>query len=306
MTSQWGAATTAIERAYAAVRDRGQRVEPSRWQSMDVSKRLEATTFEVLNHTVQFPVPSEDLDELRETVQPNLPWADDHFLERVGGKPLNPGVEWARWPWGNSANSFRSEDVPSHDMNPSADSRDGWVKGFSHTYAERMWPVHAHHTRSITSPGNWVDRARGGIRYRYGDAGDVVDHLTRHPDSRQAFLPIWFPEDTGKTDVRVPCTLGYHFIQRRGYLHCAYYIRSCDLYRHFRDDVYLTVRLQLWMLDQLRQRQATRDGQGLSPIQPTDFDWVGVRPGLFTMHVVSLHAFVNDCTKMWPGWRPRG
>lgn len=297
----WRPVSDAIDRAYSAVRDRGVRVEPTRWQSVDVSKRLEATTYEVLNHTLQFQVPGEGLDDLRGAVRPSLPWADDHFAERVGGKPLNPGIEWAHWPWGLSADRFRTSRVMAGLANPHPDAdEDGVVDGFSHSYMERMWPKLANR-RVVEFGGALVaqDGPHVGIRFGYGDASDVVDHLLKHPDSRQAYLPIWFPEDTGKTDVRVPCTLGYHLIHRRGFLHCTYYIRSCDLYRHLRDDVYLTVRLQLWMLDQLRARQpsSAHDAGG--------FDWGEVRPGLFTMHVVSLHCFVNDCSKLWPDWRPR-
>lgn len=306
----------AIEKAYDAVRDRGGEVRPTRWQSMDVSKQAAATTREVLNYMLQAPVHTEELGDLRLAIEPNLPWADDHFLERVGGKPLNPGVEWAHWPWGNSANSFRSENVPlgSHNSSPydqakrvaqitaSEPAPDGYVKGFSHTYMERMWPKVAN-TKVMTRDAGiadgigFIDRrlsVHTGIRYPYGDASDVVDHLLKAPDSRQAYLPIWFPEDTGKLDVRVPCTLGYHFIQRHGYLHCTYYIRSCDLYRHFRDDVYLTVRLQLWMLEELRKRQADPGGS------EGDVDWLKVKPGMFTMHIVSLHAFINDFRKLFP------
>lgn len=298
---------SAISRAYAAVRDQGLRIEPSRWQSMDVSRRAEATTYEVLNHTLKFAVHTEDVAALAEEIQPNLPWADDHFLERVGGVPLNPGAEWAHWPWGNSANNFRSEPVV------------GQGQGFSHTYMERMWPKYANTDRWRGGPPGPGDDGRPsgalrGVRYRYGDVGDVVHHLSKHPDSRQAFLPIWFPEDTGKTDVRVPCTLGYHFIHRRGFLHCTYYIRSCDVYRHLRDDVYLTVRLQLWLLNRLRRLDDPEEyvaWQELQMQRPAADRvawrnrWLDVKPGLFTMHVVSLHCFVNDCLKLWPGWTPR-
>lgn len=296
----------AITKAYNAIRDRSVEIAPTRWQSMDVSKRKEATTREVLNHTLQAPIHTESVDELARCIGPNLPWADDHFLERVGGLPLNPGETWRTWPWGNSAANFRPETVPAHHTNPSSErleatatapERVNYAPGFHHTYAERMWPKRANQHVVIGGEydGTFVDEEHHGVRYKYGDARDVVEHLAKHPDSRQAYLPIWFPEDTGKTDVRVPCTLGYHFIHRNGYLHCTYYIRSCDLYRHFRDDVYLTVRLQLWMLDQLRH------GQGAaSPV-----DWVDVKPGLFTMHIVSLHCFINDAHKLWPGhtWR---
>lgn len=274
----------AIAKAYDEVRDRSVLVEPSRWQSVDVSKRPEAATREVLNYTFKAPVHTEDLDELREHIGPNLPWADDHFLERVSGQPLNPGIEWAHWPWGNSANSFRQEEVEVNPRNPSKDVRsDGkyqYTQGFSHTYMERMWPKFANENSDKKKFG-----PHEGIRYAYGDTMDVVQHLVKAPDSRQAYLPIFFPEDTGKLDVRVPCTLGYHFIQRHGFFHCIYYIRSCDLYRHFRDDVYLTVRLQLWTLDRLRER---------------DDWWKSVKPGTFTMHVTSLHCFINDARQLWP------
>lgn len=390
----------AIHKAVTAVRDRSSVIKPTRWQSMDVSKLREATTHEVLNYTLQAQIPSEDLDDLRAAVKPNLPWADDHFLERVGGLPLNPGVEWAHWPWGNSANSFRRVDagprIPAQDWAYLAGLIDGegtiylrpkergfsgrvivyqkdrtildwlqqqfrvglvkeqngedkelngntyqndmhlwqvnrqeelawllaavipylrikrnkatemlaaltvwteekkatgtqkmqlwgqeWEERFDHSYMERYWPKQL----DGGSPMH-------GIRYPYGDARDVVAHLAAAPDSRQAFLPIWFPEDTGKLDVRVPCTLGYHFIQRHGYLHCTYYIRSCDLYRHFRDDIYLTVRLQLWMLEQLRNYGPTNTDEGIG--NPVANFWTDVKPGMFTMHVVSLHCFVND------------
>jgi len=291
----------AIERAYASVRDNGALVEPTRWQSVDVSKRPEAATREVLNYTLKAAVGTEDLDQLRREIKPNLPWADDHFLERIGGLPLNPGVQWAKWPWGNSANSFRRAEVFGIGSTKRPDG--GNEPGFDHTYMERMWPKDANLDKDgIGEDGYYPDHHRRGIRFKYGDAADVVEHLAKHPDSRQAYLPIWFPEDTGKTDVRVPCTLGYHFIHRHGFLHCTYYIRSCDLYRHFRDDVYLTVRLQLWMLDQLRRTTEVMQFGDHGPLQSY---WHGVKPGMFTMHIVSLHCFVNDARTLWPThqWR---
>lgn len=251
------------------------KVEGTRWQSVDVSKKPGLATYEVLNHSFTEQVYTEDLEVLRTDIHPNLPWADDHFLERVGGQPLNPGIQWAHWPYGHSADKFRTEKM-----------RNG-EQGFSHTYMERMWPKHA----GIVHESEWGTNM--GIRYCYGDAMDVVHHLAKDPDSRQAYLPIWFPEDTGKMDVRVPCTLGYHFIHRRGYLHCTYYIRSVDFVRHFRDDIYLTVRLQLWMLDQLRKLGG--DCEGNADTGGIDHNqWQHVKPGMFTMHIVSLHMFEND------------
>lgn len=287
--------TGAIDKALFALQHRSVIVHPDRWQAIDVSKMPEAATHEVLNYSLMASVYTEDLDVLREDIKPNLPWADSHFLERVGGVPLNPGVQWAHWPWGHSADKFRNVEMPNHpDHHRGPRVRmpvgDKWPTqtGFSHTYMERMWPKKAN-LDETTAQALGPSGARVGLRYRLGDAMDVVQHLAEHPLSRQAYLPIWFPEDTGKSDVRVPCTLGYHFIMRGGYLHCTYYIRSCDAYRHLRDDIYLTVRLQLWLLDQLRKRAPE--------------SWGEVSAGMFTMHIVSLHVFRNDFLAMFPGAR---
>lgn len=240
---------SAIEQARYDLIHNGHVVHPQKWQSVDVSDKPEMATHEILNHSFKVPVYTEDLEVLKKDIGPNLPWADDHFLERVGGFPINPGVQWANWPYAHSANKFRDE------------------KGeFSHTYMERIW------TKPLY-----------GIRFDYGNLSDVVKLLSQQPLTRQAFLPIWFPEDTGVTEYqRVPCTLGYHFIQRFDHLHVVYYIRSCDYVRHFRDDIYLTVRLLLWVIEELRGR-----GQSM------------LTPGIFTMHITSLHAFRNDVERWW-------
>jgi thymidylate synthase len=124
----------------------------------------------------------------------------------------------------------------------------------------------------------WTPELKG-IRYNYGNLRDVVDLLAKEPLTRQAYLPVWFPEDTGATGRRVPCSLGYHFIQRSGFFHIVYYIRSCDFTRHFRDDIYLTYRLWDWVLRELQKEHSF---------------WKTVELGMFTMHISSLHMFIND------------
>jgi len=124
----------------------------------------------------------------------------------------------------------------------------------------------------------WPDKL-DGIRYKYGNLNDVVDLLKREPYTRQAFLPIWHPEDTGAIHgERVPCTLGYHFIRRENYFHVFYYIRSCDYIRHFRDDIYLCVRKLYWILEQLKNNK----------------NWKEVLPGTYNMFITSLHVFKNE------------
>ncbi|MCO5760314.1 MAG: thymidylate synthase [Chromatiaceae bacterium] len=233
-------------------------LHPEHWQSTKVGHLPEAQMHELIHVTFQTLLPTRDLDHYRRDIEPNLPWADDHFeQERVSRHPINPGETWKRWPWGHSADKFRTAG-----------------EQFSHSYAERYWPKHANQTT-----GGFLDEqerpAHRGVRFAYGDLQDVVELLQRDPLTRQAYLPVWFPEDTGVVHgERVPCTLGYHWMMRNGQLHTYYAIRSCDILRHMRDDWYLTVRLTLWLLDQL--------------------GWEDVRPGLFTFWAGSLHCFVND------------
>lgn len=241
-------------------------VRAPRWQGIDVSSKPEMAMKEIFGHSVVVPLHGEEnLNYWREDISPNLPWADEHFEERVGGQPLNPGNSWRIWPWGNSADKFRVENGGQ----------------FSHTYMERFWPKYA----NILGGSNGVvleHQAHRGIRYRYGDLNDLVDHLADDPLSRQAYLPIWFPED-GTCKGRRPCSLGYHFLMRHDHLHLTYGIRSCDLVRHWADDCYLAVRLLLWVLDSLRARNNA---------------WNVVKPGLYTMHIASFHCFVNDWRKL--------
>jgi len=235
----------------------GHTVHPQKWQGFDVSSRPEAEMVELTDVSFKVPLRTRDLRVFQGDLSPNLPWADDHFEERVGGQPTNPGVTWTQWPWSNSADKSRMFGING--------------EKFSHSYMERYWPKHC---------PDKSDTLMEGLRFDYGDLNDVVALLAREPSTRQAYLPVFFPEDTGVTHGnRVPCTLGYHFYQRFGYLHVYYPIRSCDLHRHFRDDMYLTTRLLLWVLSELEKVESS---------------WKEVKPGYLSTWIGSLHMFVND------------
>lgn len=249
--------------------DTGKYVDTGHWQALkDVPQ---TRTIELRSVVMSYGIP-EQVSQLMAEVKPNMPWAEHHFLERVGGEPLNPGETYREWPWyqGN---------VETH-------------KGggqFSHTYMERYWPKQAGDPFVDDVDMAAESKYNRGLRYRYGDLNDVVSLLTREPYTRQAVLPVWFPEDTGAVHGgRVPCSLTYHFMLREGKLHCAYTIRSCDLLRHFRDDVYLTCRLVQWVLDQVRE-SANR----LSEVEIPS-TWDNVVPGELTMFIHSLHVFEGD------------
>lgn len=230
--------------------DCGYVVKTEKWQGIEAPDDM----FEIMNHSFQMFIPH-SLEELIDEVKPNLDWADEHFFERVGGLPLNPPPSHVNWPFAQKNNE-----------------KFGGNSRFSHTYPERIWPKYA-----SEEPNTKLS----GIRFDYGDLADVVDLLEKEPFTRQAFLPIWFPEDTGVTHgERVPCTIGYHFMRRGNWLHIAYFIRSCDYIRHFRDDIYLAIRKLMWILDELKKRNPDT--------------WNDVVPGYFSMHIISLHCFNSE------------
>lgn len=238
-----------------------QMVAPKKWQAIDAPQPM----FELLNRSFMYQIPPEKL--LAQEVQPNLPWADIHFEERIGGEPLNPGESYKQWPHYKMDADMRREG-----------------EKFSHTYMERFWPKLAGEniagTPRTTPP---PDDPIRGVRYEYGDLNDVFKQFHNDPLTRQAYLPIFFPEDTGNTmNQRVPCSLGYHFIMRDDKMHMVYYIRSCDFLRHFKDDVYLACKLVHWMLNKLYNHPST------------DLNWHDVKPGILTMHITSLHVFESD------------
>ncbi len=242
----------AIMDAEQTLRRYGTKVHTDNWQGIDIASRPEAEMIEYLYFNFEAPLPVKDLDYYQTQIRPNLPFADLAFLERISGIAMNPGEAWKSWPWAHSANNHRENSGQ-----------------FEHTYQERHWPI---------------DTQARGIRFPIGDTNDMIHQLAHDPYTRQAYLPIFFPEDTG-FQGRKPCTLGYLFLMRDNKLDITYYIRSCDLYRHFRDDIYMTVRLLLWVLVRC---------QNINPDV-----WSKVTPGKFRMDIGSLHVFVNDAKIIW-------
>lgn len=247
-------------------------IHRGRVHAQDVSRSPEFATHELANVVLEYTAPA-TMHRAQAILEPNLPWAEDHFQERVGGKPLNPAPSEAWWPFrqnGNAAHKDSSE-------------------VFSHTYPERMWPTFAN-VGEVRPNGRQVFVPHNGIRYEYGDLDDLVHLLARDPFTRQAYLPIWFPEDTGAVDgQRVPCSLGYHFIRRGVSLDCQYFMRSCDFFRHFTDDVYMAVRLMQWVVEKLQERDTTS-----TPEDGGYYPWVGK----LTMFISNLHAFKGDQARL--------
>ena len=197
----------------------GYKMEDGFWQSVKTDNPM----YEINNLFFDASMP-ETKKELVKEIGPDLPWAEDHFKERIAGYPLNPGNEYKNWPY------YRAE----IDDKRFRESDEGFK--FSHTYMERYWPP----------------KDLKGIRYNYGNLGHLVDRLNKNPYTRQAYFTVWHPEDQKERSERIPCTLGYHFLIRNGKLNITYHIRSCDIRRHFKNDIYLTARLAQWVRDKLK------------------------------------------------------
>lgn len=244
-----------ISRLCHSLHRAGDDVDTGHWQS--VTDVPHTQTIELTNTILHYGRIPSTVQALQDHLRPSQPWAEAQFKERVSGDGLNPGDTYHMWP-------YYKGNVPNH-QDESDDHK------FSHTYMERFWPNDSEEYSYSAGPA--VSR-RPGIRFGWGDYDDVLQLLTSQPYTRQAYLPIWFPEDTGAHHgERVPCSLGYHFMIRNGELHVTYFIRSCDLFRHFTDDVYLASRLVLDIIDRIKP---------------------GVVPGYLVMHMSSLHVFASE------------
>lgn len=257
------------------------KVDTGHWQGLKNVPHTQTRERQYVSFTYQIPTTVEVLDK---EVKPNQPWAENHFQERVSGEPLNPGKEYKNWPWyrGGVEDHLKQHDFEP-DMNEYQQPVNRAPRQFSHTYMERYWPKNANLEDGLKF------MLHRGVRYNYGDLQDVVNLLASEPTTRQAYLPVWFPEDTGAAGEprqRVPCSLGYHFMMRDGVLNCMYHMRSCDLIRYFRDDVYLTCRLVQWVLQELQNRKES--------LGHPDWVWDDVHPGTLHMMIASLHIFEGD------------
>lgn len=235
-----------------------------KWQRLDVSDSPMHQTYELQHLNIYYPMPH-TVEEAMEYIQPDLPWAEGHFLERVAGEPVNPGDWHHRWP-------YHAGQVKLHQS----------AGRYEHNYMERMWPKDAGLQDDPRASCGWrrMNDVAFGYRFRIGDLEDVVQLLLAEPYTRQAYLPIWFPEDTGVVDgQRVPCTLGYHFMIREGELHLTYHLRSCEAYRHFTNDVYMAVRLAQYVATQYNSKQDSR---------------YYITPGNLHLTAASFHGFVGD------------
>jgi hypothetical protein len=279
-----------LQKMLARDLSQGEVVNVGEWQSVRDPNAPQSTTIELQDVHLRIPIPP-SVEGLQDFVNPTLPWAEDHFLERVSGEPLNPPPSASYW----------NKDKEAVDVHRTIN--EGGTLKYSHTYPERFWPKYARYYTFRDEDGvlrEGIGTHLRGIRFRYGDLADVVSLLAKSPLTRQAFLPVWFPEDTGAVHgERVPCTLGYHFLLRGGRLNVYYFIRSCDFFRHFANDVYLAARLCQWMVQAVSNWYPDYDAiphplwRGDVPHNRSHnlYSYAKPQPGNLIMQISSLHVF---------------
>ncbi len=226
----------AIDNAIRILLNKRNTIKPNKWQAVEI----DAEMLEVDNLFIKMDM-CKSMDDLSIQTKADLPWSEDHFIERLSGAS-NPGEQYKNWPY------YRP------DLDDSRFRHDGM---FSHTYQERFWPVQ-----------------RQGNRYTAGNWDDIKDRMKMDPTTRQAFFSIWHPEDHSNNFVRLPCTIGYWFKINGNNLDLTYLIRSCDARRHFRNDIYMTQRLAMKMLNHL--------------------DDPDLQLGELSVWIGSFHCFVSD------------
>lgn len=158
-------------------------------------------------------------------------WIREEWANRLQGD-LNPGTAWKK--------------RPEVWLDLLENSSAGIARKFSYTYSDRM----------------------GGLHIQ-----KIIDELKLHPHSRQLYLPVWdrVVDENRRGDRRVPCSLGYHFMNRDGKLNLTYMMRSCDFHTHYANDVALATIMLHYVA-----RQAD------------------LQVGTFTHYTASLHVYAKD------------
>lgn len=226
----------AINKAIENLLNHNNLINTNKWQAVEIPYKM----YEVNNICLKMNI-CKNIDDLSKETKADLPWSENHFKERLNGA-TNPGKEYLNWPY-----YIKSKD----------DNRFKGKGKFSHTYQERFWPP-----------------AKNGIRFKMGDYNSIKERLKNDLTTRQAFLGIWHPEDQSNNNERLPCTIGYWFKINNNKLDISYLIRSCDAVRHFKNDIYMTQRLAMDMLNSLNNNKIELGEM---------FMWIG-----------SFHCFESD------------
>lgn len=239
MFINWEEAQEEIKRDLAEM---GIEVRPKSMQDKNIEGMEEYFTKELQNYSYTI------LDVKSNMITGvSQPWADAEFEERVFD------------PWGRNALGDEIE-IPEF-VNP----------GTAWELRKEVWTEFMHEGRMAYT---YNERFWNNDQLR-----KIIDRLKEDHDSRQLWLSVWDPcEDPDKLGgvSRVPCSLGYNFQFRDGKLNIHYVMRSCDFSTHFRNDVYLAIKLLEYVAKE-----------------------AGLEVGNFTHSMFSLHVYKKDVEKVF-------
>lgn len=122
--------------------------------------------------------------------------------------------------------------------------------------------------------------AYGARIARNGQLKNIYDILSRDPDSRQAVMVMYWPEDQTRVardqDLDdVPCTLSLQFLIRHGALNLVATMRSNDAWRGLPYDMWCFTRIQVMLAAALN-----------------------VKVGVYVHNVGSMHIYENEMAKV--------
>jgi thymidylate synthase len=108
---------------------------------------------------------------------------------------------------------------------------------------------------------------------QYDQIQRVIRILQKDQGSRHGIITIWYPEDIVKSSdfeflQRVPCSIYYQLMIRKGKLDIIYNMRSSDFATHFKNDI--------WLADEMRKYIAKE---------------LNIETGIYYMNIGSLHIY---------------
>src|SRR6185503_8054946 len=83
-------------------------VKVGEWQAIKDENLPMMDTIEIEDVSLYIDLPT-SVEQWQNDIKPNLPWAEEHFTERVSGLPLNPPPSHVRWPFAQKDNEEHTQ-----------------------------------------------------------------------------------------------------------------------------------------------------------------------------------------------------
>lgn len=250
-------AEEAFEEIKRDLSEMGIKVFPKTMQDKYIWGNPDYETLELQNYN--YTILDITSDSIPGVVQP---WADLEFEERVTDPYSQRRYGKLNWENGDKDNNQYSWVVLKDDIDKGNFINPGKA------YLERLdvWEEYLHDGKLAYTYNELI--------WKNDQLTKVIERIKEDPDSRQLWVSLWdnskHPDLLGGLS-RVPCSLGYGFQVREGKLNMHYVMRSCDFSTHFRNDVYLAVKLLEYVAKE-----------------------TGYPVGNFTHTIFSLHIYKKD------------